>query len=258
MESAQHPPTAAMVGPENRLTVSLLMVWTFAVAVVLVWHQPWVVVRLPEGPVWMLGGLVRGEAIRLLVAPAVGCGVGSVLYWLVPGLRRNPFPCQPGHWLLLALGFFWIAAAVAPSCSSTLSRFAVETLRPPEGGAPTWPTLAGLFVTAAVLILGSGAGNMYLRWRLGLLMLAAALLWRCHLLANNLEGARLDWLDHWRERELLLSLNWTSAVLLVGLAIADRTLNIRRDVMHFAGIGVTIALLFVASERYLGFLPWNW
>ena len=43
-----------MVGPENRLTVSLLMVWTFAVAVVLVWHQPWVVVRLAEGPVWVL------------------------------------------------------------------------------------------------------------------------------------------------------------------------------------------------------------
>lgn len=36
-----------MVGPENRVTVSLLMVWTFAVAVVLVWYQPWVVVRLP-------------------------------------------------------------------------------------------------------------------------------------------------------------------------------------------------------------------
>ena len=46
MESAQRPQPAPMVGPENRLTVSLLMVWTFAVAVVLVWHQPWVVVRL--------------------------------------------------------------------------------------------------------------------------------------------------------------------------------------------------------------------
>ena len=104
-----------MVAPENRLTVSLLLVWTFAVAVVLVWHQPWVVVRLPDGPVWVLGGLVRGEAIRLLVAPAVGCGVGSVLYWLVPGLRRNAFPCQPGHWLLLAFGFFWIAACWSPA-----------------------------------------------------------------------------------------------------------------------------------------------
>lgn len=41
MESAQHPQAAARVGPENRLTVSLLMVWTFAVAVVQVWHQPW-------------------------------------------------------------------------------------------------------------------------------------------------------------------------------------------------------------------------
>ncbi len=41
MESAQRPQAAAMVGPENRLTVSLLMVWTFAVTVVLAWHQRW-------------------------------------------------------------------------------------------------------------------------------------------------------------------------------------------------------------------------
>jgi hypothetical protein len=34
MESDQHPRAAAMVGPENRLTVSLLMVWTFAETVV--------------------------------------------------------------------------------------------------------------------------------------------------------------------------------------------------------------------------------
>ena len=232
-----------MVGPENRLTVSLLLVWTFAVAVVLVWYQPWVVVRLPEGPVWMLGGLVRGEAIRLLVAPAVGCGVGSVLYWLVPGLRRNAFPCQPGHWLLLAFGFFWIAAAIAP-------RFWLAENQP--------TTLAGLVATAAVLAIGSCAGAMSLRWRLGLLMLAAALMWRCYLLGNDLEGARLDWVDHWPERELLLSLNWMSAVLLVVLAAADWTLNVRRDILHFAGIAVTIILLFAATERYLGFLPWNW
>lgn len=255
METAHHPQAAARLAPENRLTVSLLLVWTFAVAVVLVWHQPWVVVRNPHpGP--LPGG--EAEAIRLLVAPAVGCGVGAILYWLVPGLRRNPFPCQPGHWLLLAFGFFWIAAAVAPSWSSAFGWFAVETLRPPEGGTPTWPMLAGLFATAAMLAIGSCAGKMYFRWRMGLLMLAAALLWRCYLLGNNLEGARLDWVDHWREREMLLSLNWTSTVLFVGLTIADATLVVRRDILHFAGIAVTIALLFAATERYLGFLPWNW
>jgi hypothetical protein len=244
-----------MVGPENRLTVSLLMIWTFAVAVVLVWYQPWVVGRHPH-PSLLPGG--EGEAIRLLVAPAVGCGVGAILYWLVPGLRRNPFPCQPGHWLLLAFGFFWIAAALAPNWSPAFRWVAVETLRPPEGGTPTWPMLAGLVATAVSLAVGSCAGTMTFRWRLGLWMLAAALLWRCYLLGNNLEGARLDWVDHWREREMLLSLNWTSTVLFVGLAIADATLVVRRDILHFAGIGVTIALLFVATERYLGFLPWNW
>ena len=260
MESAQHPPAAAMIGSENRLTVSLLMVWTFAVAVVLVWHQPWVVVRLPEGPVWMLGGLVRGEGIRLLVAPAVGWGVGSVLYWLVPGLRRNPFPCQPGHWFLLAFGFFWIAAAVVPSWSPAFRRFLVQVLPiPPEGGTPTWwPTLAGLLATAAMLAIGSCAGKMLLRWRLGLWMLAAALLWRCYLLANNLD---LDYFEHtydcWR-RELFLSLNWISGVLLVSITAADVIENRRRDILHFAGIAVTVALLFAATERYLGFLPWNW
>jgi hypothetical protein len=246
---------AARLAPENRLTVSLLMVWTFAVAVVLVWHQPWVVVRHSQ-PGSLAGG--EGEAIRLLVAPAVGCGVGAILYWLVPGLRRNPFPCQPGHWLLLAFGFFWIAAAVAPSWSPAFRRFAVETLRPPEGGTPTWPMLAGLVATAAALAVSSCAGTMTIRWRLGLWMLTAALMWRCYLLANNLEGARLDWVDHWRERELLLCLNWTSTVLLVVLAVADRFLIVRRDILHFAGIAVTIALLFAATERYLGFLPWNW
>ncbi|MBC7855817.1 MAG: hypothetical protein IAF94_20510 [Pirellulaceae bacterium] len=240
MESAQHPQAVAMVGPENRLTVSLLMVWTFAVAVVLVWHQPWVVVRHPHpGP--LPGG--EGEAIRLLVAPAVGCGVGSVLYWLVPGLRRNAFPCQPGHWLLLAFGFFWIVAAISP-------RFWLVENQP--------TTLAGLLATSAVLAIGSCVGKMLLRWRLGLLMLAAALVWRCYLLGNGLEGAPLDSVFNWRERELFLCLNWTSTVLLVGLAVADWVLSVRRDILHFAGIAVTIALLFVATERYLGFLPWKW
>ncbi len=240
MESATRTQAAARLGPENRLTVSLLMVWTFAVAVVLVWHQPWVAVRHPHpGP--LPGG--EGEAIRLLVAPAVGCGVGSVLYWLVPGLRRNAFPCQPGHWLLLAFGFFWIAAAVA-------RRFWMGE------GQPT--TLAGLVATAAVLAIGSCAGKMLFRWRLGLLMLAAALVWRWYLLGNGLEGTPLESVFNWRARELFLCLNWTSTVLLVGLAIADRVLSVRRDFLHFAGIAVTIALLFVATERYLGFLPWNW
>jgi hypothetical protein len=248
MESAQHPQAAAMVGPENRLTVSLLLVWTFAVAVVLVWHQPWVVVRDPHP-----GPLPGGEGVaRLLVATAVGCGVGSVLYWLVPGLRRNAFPCQPGHWLLLAFGFFWIAACWSPAFRRLLAEFFPM---PPEGGTPT---LAGLVATAAVLTVGSCAGKMLVRWRMGLLMLGAALVWRCHLLVNDLEGARLDWVYHWRERELFLSLNWMSTVLLVILAVADRALNVRRDILHFAGIAVTIALLFAATERYLGFLPWNW
>jgi hypothetical protein len=122
----------------------------------------------------------------------------------------------------------------------------------------TWPTLAGLFATAAMLAIGSCAGKMLFRWRLGLWMLVAALLWRCYLLANNLEGARLEWVDHWRDREMLLCLNWTSTVALLVLAAADRVLIVRRDILHFAGIIVTIALLFAASERYLGFLPWNW
>ena len=73
-----------------------------------------------------------------------------------------------------------------------------------------------------------------------------------------MEGTPLESVFNWRERELFLCLNWTSTVLLVVLAVADRVLIVRRDILHFAGIAVTIALLFAATERYLGFLPWNW
>jgi hypothetical protein len=243
MESTQRTEATAVGATGNRLTVSLLLLWTFAVAVVLAWHRPWVMVRLPDMPVWLLGGLVREEAIRLLVAPAVGCGLGSVLYWLVPGLRRNSFPCQPGHWLLLAFGFFWIAAVLAP-------RFLLGENQP--------TTLVGLVATAVVLAIGCCSWKMLFHWRLGLLMLAAALVWRCYLLGSHLD---LDYFEHtydcWR-RELFLSLNWMSTVILVGLTVADRALKVRRDILHFAGIAVTLALLFAATERYLGFLPWNW
>ena len=131
----------------------------------------------------------------------------------------------------------------------------METLLPLEGGTPT---LAGLLATAAVLAIGSCAGKMLLRWRLGLLLLAAALGWRCYLLAHDLD---LDYFEHtydcWR-RELFLSLNWMSGVLLVSVTAADAIESRRHDILHAAGIVVSIDLLFVATERYLGFLPWNW
>jgi hypothetical protein len=63
--------------------------------------------------------------------------------------------------------------------------------------------------------------------------------------------------DYWR-RELFLSLNWISGVLLVASAAADVIESRRRDILHFAGIAATTSLLFAATERYLSFLPWNW
>ena len=232
MESARRSSVAAL-GTENRLTVSLLLVWTFAVAVVLVWYQPWVVERSDAG----------SAGLRLLVAVAIGGGVGAVLYWLVPGLRRSAFPCQPGHWLLLGLGFFWIGAGPA-------SRFLLTSNQP--------NVAAGFVATTAVLIVGSALGKFLPHWRLGLVFLAAALLWRCYLLACNLD---LDYFEHtydyWR-RELFLSLNWISGVLLVASAAADVIECHRRDILHFAGIAATVSLLFAATERYLSFLPWNW
>jgi hypothetical protein len=240
MESAGGRNVTALRPEGNRLTVSLLLVWMFAIGLVLDWNQPWVIVQLPE-PLALLGGVTRWEALRLVVAPLLGCGVGSILYWLVPGLRRHPFPAQPGHWLLMAFGFFWIGALAGPRWL-------------PGQSAP----VAGLIASIGTLLVGCCMPAMHIRWRVGLLMLGAALLWRCHLLASGLEGTRLDWVFNWHERELFLSLNWTSIVLLVGLAVSDSALKVHRDILHNAGIVVAIALLFVVSERYLGFLPWNW
>src|SRR5438045_3577786 len=130
-------PYGTVVRPvgENRLTISLLLVWTFSVSLVLANQLTWV--ALPQMR-WLSIGLLHEVALRTLVAVSVGCGVGSVLYWLVPGLRRHSFPCQPGHWLLLAFGAFWIAGVCLP----------------PAWNANQSATLAGLLATSAVLAIG--------------------------------------------------------------------------------------------------------
>ncbi|MDX1946179.1 MAG: hypothetical protein SFU86_12340 [Pirellulaceae bacterium] len=232
--------------PANRLGIAHLLLWTTATAIALA--ALGAVFPLPTAamqeemflPLQLFRRMWLQRMIAFAAAPAYGAalaGIGLALFRLV---RRQPgFPSQPGHWLLLYAGVYFIEIVG-------------------ERWLKDWPlnqTLVGAVCMALVVgisLLAAWHVRQPLRWRIVFWMFAIAALWMATGMAIiqvvGMEVARdnLAWF-YFMPAILLFAGLWGGPICgLIDLFAAEK-----RDVFHWTGVVVAMATILHGAALFL-------
>jgi hypothetical protein len=180
---------------------------------------------------------LASKVFVIAVAPILGASIASLLLALWRTLRGGPpFPTQPGHWLLVAVGIiagtFMVLMAIGrmlPSPSPAMESF--------EFFFAVFIVIAAI-VSAILLAIAAINDQLPLHWRLALRVVAASigLIFACGCMMP-LHGPA-SW-----AAPLAITIYLSGPGAVVSAAAADTVTGTRYDVFHWAGVA-TIPLMF--------------
>lgn len=214
---------------EERITIALLMLWTAMTAAMLGFD------RAANQPLSGVLGIVP-TLMAFVSAPLIGMGLSAwalmLWRWFTDGPR---FPSQPGHWLLLLMGFnsvIWLLLRTVVLISLVGQQGFVFFL-----GMHLIVELLALLIHVLAFI---NTRNRW-RWLFGVGV--------CTTLLGLLSTSTLGFVEfRFLLRELLA---WVFCLCMFLLATADLRESERRDSLHWAGVIVIGGYL-----AYVSVLPW--
>jgi hypothetical protein len=237
MHSEPSIPDAA---PTPALSILDLMLWTLATAVA---------VSASKSQLALRGDSLVGKVFSVVWGCLVGIAMAAVIR-LIARWQRGEYPvlAQPGHWLLWNAG---LAASVGCVVRFFMAWYSIRMNLSPGSREAYELNLVGvaLWLTAAC-VLNAGAGR--------LLQGGGTFLWSRFFLFRTVTCGLLALYYATESWFYLPSLRWSlysiPALELVALAICVRhDRGLRRDWLHFAGVGVQSGLCLLNIASWLSY-----
>jgi hypothetical protein len=254
--------------PGNRFSVAQFLLWMGVVSVLFGIHgqdlalfrdaqqslHPWMT---PEGA--RRHDLETGINFGILCVciPFMALAILGLGQWVLRrGLDR--FPVQPGHWLLVALGWHVLAGEVVVAFVLAVSR------RDPEAMVMAYfrhhwllsaVDFAGLALSLATLCWAVYRRPDSRTWTAAMALLALALLILVIRDAGFLVDTSLPMAKHplWPTLFRLSLVTYAAGVAAMFAAcIRDRMQGVRRDLFHLAGVAVVIVVMILQIRPYIG------
>jgi len=219
---------------KERLSVGLLLLWTAVTAALLGFH------RATSYPTNGELGIIP-QLMAFVQTPLVAVGLTAWVLllwrWFTDGPR---FPSQPGHWLLLLLGF----VGVASFALRALILISLTGLR----GSGVYIGIHVLTEASSLVLYAVAIHTTQGRWRtLFCLGAANTALHLMMSLFSTLDFRVMQWAAVVR-----LLLAWAFGLSLFALAISDLRQGVRRDTLHWSAVIVVGGhLLYLTAVPFL-------
>jgi len=241
-----HADTLALSGPlRNRLTIGHLFLWTTTTAASIAILRPYTV----EGghdpsdveAVWYY----RTQQLMLVgIAPIVGAGLAAMVLAVRAWFRRSPpFPTQPGHWLLFAIGIK-TATVLSLLCIARIVHSPSQLAEIFEFVFPM--AIVFSFVATGVMLFSVASREHFVpRWRAGLRIVGA-----CLVAFPIFQCCMPIYLGGWLGLSTLCV--WFGAPsVVVAISVFDFAKGARHDVLHWLGVMSFPALAAALSTAVL-------
>lgn len=229
------------IAPQERLSISHLLVWTATSAVLLGYQRAMASFSGDQ--------TVVSNLITLCYAPLFGAGLGACLLSLWRRANGGPrFPVHPGHWLLIVGGVTGVTSIVF----QTLVVFALAQ-------ATSYPVFIGIrlveFIVSGILFgiaIGRVRGLWWIAFSMGLVSTLTMLLFMVLALFD------FEWLFFSYRFQIEPLLSAVVAFVVLVVAVFDWCSDAQRDYLHWTGIIARViysALVIAIPWLYQWFPP---